>query len=101
MGTTKTGMTVAEAVALVNDAIVKLEVGPERVTAMDPERVDVCLDLRPSSSRCGKMAAVASRLASELQDFRHQMPEVLLVADDGVVTGFFGTQVRVLAAPRG
>jgi hypothetical protein len=99
MGTIKAGMTIAEAVALVNAAITKLEVGPELVTAMDPAQVDVDWDQRPSSARRGKMIAVASRVATELSGIRHQMPEVLLVADDGTVIGFFGAQVRTLAGP--
>jgi hypothetical protein len=101
METTRAGMTVGEAVALVNEAIKKLEVGPERVTAVDPAQVDVDWDWgqRPSSARCMKMLAVASRVDTELSDYRHQMPEVLLVADDGAVTGFFGNLVRIMTGP--
>jgi hypothetical protein len=97
MGTTTAGMTVAEAVTLVNEAIRELAVGPEQVIAVDPAEVTVDWDAWLTRSRCSKMSQIRSVIRCELSRRLHQMPEVLLVAEDGAVTGLYrwddGTKV--------
>jgi orotate phosphoribosyltransferase-like protein len=92
MGAT-TGVTIAQAVALTNAAIEELAVGPERVTAADPAQVRVDWDDCPVQSRRMKMFHIRAALSSEMSRYMHQMPEVLLVADDGVVTSLFASAV--------
>ena len=84
-------MTVAEAVEFVNEAISDLTVGPERVMAVDPEEVTVDWDARMSSGRHSKAFAVRTAVRVEVQRLLHQMPQVLLVAEDGMVCAIFGT----------
>jgi hypothetical protein len=96
MGTT-TGITAEMAVELVNEAIVKLEVGPERVVAA-AAAFTVDWNDRPPSGRRNKMFVIRDRVRGELWDFLHQMPEVLLVADDGVVAGVFSMDVGTKVA---
>lgn len=88
---TRTGMTVTEAVELVNEAIVDLDVGPEQVVAMNPADITVDWDARPDQPRCSKVFNVRCAVKAKLP--LHRMPEVLLVAEDDVVTGIFNQGV--------
>lgn len=88
-------MTIDEAVALVSKAIGEAEPGPESYAATGPASVNVDWDYRLSSARASKLASVRSAVRSDLP--LHQMPQVLLVAEDGAVMGIFGldTGMRV------
>jgi hypothetical protein len=89
-------MSMDEAIALVNLEICGLEVGPEQVTAADPAQTPVDWDDRPAQARRLKMLDVRSVVRCKLP--LHQMPEVLLVAEDGAVTSLFEWNVGTQAS---
>jgi hypothetical protein len=98
MGSTAGIITAAEAVTLVNGVIEELAVGPERVMAADPARVAVDWDAHVSGARYSKVMAVRTAIRVEMNRYLHQMPQVLLVAEDGVVTAIFGQDIGTKVA---
>ena len=87
--------TTDEAVRLVNDKIRELDIGPESVWAVSPDKVTIDWDQRPAQQRCTKMHVIRQELGGHLP--MHQMPEVFVVADDLATVSLFrhsvGTQV--------
>lgn len=84
--------TAEAAVALVGTAIKALQVGPETVIAADPASATVDWDMYPVPARRSKMFHVRAAVMSELAGVIHQLPQVYLVAEDGVVVTLFGTE---------
>lgn len=80
------------AVGIVTAALIKAEVGPEMVIAIDPAEAGVDWDADPGAARADKMREIRSAVRIRLRemDVMHKLPQLLLVADDGACAELYG-----------
>lgn len=84
--------TITTALHLVNGAIIEAGAGPEPVSAVDPATASVNWDAILAPARDDKMRVIrlAVRGCLRCAAVLHQLPQILLVADDGACIELFG-----------